>query len=93
MTATAEQQATRADAEDRLTELLKQRARVANDARFDRELRSELDAIDSEIVACKRMLGEFCLECGHRLLTVNDTETCCWAPCIRYGHPTQMERR
>jgi hypothetical protein len=93
MSVDAHDQATQMDAEERLAELLKRWARVANAARFDSELRAELDDIDAEILACKRQLGEFCLECGSRLLVVDGANTCCWSPCIRYGHPIQTEQQ
>jgi len=58
MTATrTEDAAIKADAKQRLVELIQQRRRLYTDARFDPELRSELDAIDVELRACERELA------------------------------------
>ena len=87
MTDIAEHQAIRAEAEQSLAELERQRARVARDARFDVDLRNDLADIDEQIAACRRLLAGYCSECGHRLLTTNGSESCCWSPCARYGQP------
>jgi hypothetical protein len=48
---------TRTDAKHRLRELVQQRRRLYVDARFDPELRSELDSVDCEILACEREMS------------------------------------
>jgi hypothetical protein len=91
MTTTSEQRATQEDVTQKLSELLEQHARIANAARFDSELRAEVESIDAEIKATKRVLGRYCPECGNRLLLVNGAETCCWSPCSLNGKPVHHE--
>lgn len=66
-----------ADAERHLAELLRQRARLSNVARFDSELRVELESVEVEIKTCKQALGRYCTECGNPLLIIDGTDRCC----------------
>lgn len=53
----SEDEAVKADAKRRLVDLIQQRRRLYVDARWDPELRSELDSIDVEMLACERELS------------------------------------
>jgi hypothetical protein len=55
--ARSEGEAVRVDAKHRLVELIQQRRRLYGDSRWDPELRSELDSVDVEILACERELS------------------------------------
>jgi hypothetical protein len=52
-----EDEASRLDAKHRLVELIQARRRLYVDARFDPELRAELDSVDCEILAAERELS------------------------------------
>jgi hypothetical protein len=55
--ARSEDEAVRVDAKRRLVELIQQRRRLYGDSRWDPELRSELDSVDVEILACEREMS------------------------------------
>jgi hypothetical protein len=55
--ARSEDEAQRVDAKRRLVELIQMRRRLYVDARWDPELRSELDSVDVEMLACERELS------------------------------------
>jgi hypothetical protein len=78
-------------AEQHLAELLKQRARLDAQYRYepDPDIRADLDALDLEIAATRRALGDYCTECGSRLNTIDNTNMCCSSPCINYRMPVR----
>ncbi len=55
--AKSEDEAVKVDAKRRLVDLIQQRRRLYVDARWDPELRSELDSIDVEMLACEQELS------------------------------------